>query len=470
MDFKLNMGELEEVLTSLHKMKASLETLDSVLVNVQDAVGKQKGKLADALSMEFGAHRDDISRQRGTVTKLYMYLESYVSDLKSIDSPTYRNRDMLVDAQGLQRLAETQRDILDHAKSDVFRVPQPSIGALPDDPDELWVMRHNQGLMEDLDDYLRQKLTQLQQVEGEAMHRISQDMRGLMEMDHAHATEIEKDYRQYDRNKVRQIGASTRDSIFGFGKRAIESLKHPEKQLESIAMLMKNLRSDPSGTIGMLWNGVVASYLEPYKKGDAYGLASSTIFFASAFGVTKGMNDFARIREVRAIGPDGNATLNAGRAAGIVDGLKIIDGKIGGKIPVQDFQEIRKASVHNTNGDSMTLGKYTPTVEDGVENWGKAGPDSYIGRAGDDSMYFDLGSKWSEIQGKYKLTDNEMFEYFNVPALSDAVKSGKVIRFSHKPDLKEYEASYLAKEWQYLQNEYGFDELTLEGDVWIASK
>ncbi|WP_159101519.1 hypothetical protein [Listeria riparia] len=44
MDFKINMGELEEVLTSLHKMKASLETLDNVLVNVQDAVGKQKGE------------------------------------------------------------------------------------------------------------------------------------------------------------------------------------------------------------------------------------------------------------------------------------------------------------------------------------------------------------------------------------------------------------------------------------------
>ncbi|WP_221642560.1 TNT domain-containing protein [Listeria booriae] len=308
MDFKLNMGELEEVLTSLHKMKASLETLDSVLVNVQDAVGKQKGKLADALSMEFGAHRDDISRQQGTVTKLYMYLESYVSDLKSIDSPTYRNQDMLVDARGLQRLAETQRDILDHAKSDVFRVPQPSIGALPDDPDELWVMRHNQGLMEDLDDYLRQKLTQLQQEEGEGLHRISQDMRRLMEMDHAHASEIEKDYRQYDRNKVRQIGASTRDSIFGFGKRAIESLKHPEKHLESIAMLMKNLKSDPSGTAGMLWNGIVESYLEPYKKGDAYGLASSTILFASLFGITKGINDLGKIKKVNEINT--NAKVN----------------------------------------------------------------------------------------------------------------------------------------------------------------
>ncbi|MBC2055047.1 hypothetical protein HCJ57_00810 [Listeria booriae] len=298
MDFKINMGELEEVLTSLHKMKSSLETLDGVLVNVQNAIAKQQGKLADALTMEFGAHRDDISRQQGTVTKLYKYLEKYVNDFKSIDNPTYRNRDMLVDARGLQKLAEVQRDILDEAKSDVFRVPQPSIGTPPDNPDELWMMRHNQGLMEDLDDYLRQKLTQLQQNEGEAMHRISLDMRRLMEMDRAHASGIEKDYRQYDRNKVRQIGASTRDSIFGFGKRAIESLKHPEKQLESIVMLMKNLKSDPSGTASMLWNGVVASYLEPYKKGDAYGLASSTILFASTFGITKGLIDFGRVKDV----------------------------------------------------------------------------------------------------------------------------------------------------------------------------
>ncbi|WP_246438707.1 TNT domain-containing protein [Listeria portnoyi] len=301
MDFKLNMGELEDVLTSLHKMKASLKTLDRVLVNIQNAIAQQQGKLAEALTMEFGAHRDDISRQQGTVTKLFTYLENYVNDLKDIDSPTYRNQDMLIDARGLQKAAEMQGYALDDAKSEVFRVPQPSINRIPDDPDELWVMRHNQGLMEDLDDYLRQKLTQLQQNEGEAMHRISQDMRRLMEMDHAHASKIEEDYRQYDRNKVRQIGASTRDSIFGFGKRAIESLKHPEKQLESIAMLMKNLKSDPSGTMGMFWDGIVSSYLEPYKKGDAYGLASTTIFLTSMFGITKGINDFSKIKNVKEV-------------------------------------------------------------------------------------------------------------------------------------------------------------------------
>ncbi|WP_430535972.1 hypothetical protein [Listeria rocourtiae] len=470
MDFKINMGELEDALSSLHKMKASLETLDGVLVEVQDVAAQQKGKLAEALTMEFGAHRDDISRQQGTVTKLFTYLENYVNDFKDIDSPIYRNQDMLIDAHGLKKLADETLDTLDMMKSEVFRVPQPSIESIPDDPDELWVMRQNQARMEELDDYLRRTINRMQEESGESMHEISRDMRKLLEMDQHHASIIEADYRHYDRSKVREIGASTRDSVIGFGLGAIESLKHPEKHLESIAMLMKNLRTNPSGTAGMLWNGIVASYLEPYNKGDAYGLASSTIFFASAFGITKGMNDFTKIKEVRAIGPDGTATANAGRAAGIVDGVKIIDGKIGGKIPVQDFQEIRKASVHNVDGDSMTLGKYTPTVEDGVENWGKAGPDSYIGRAGDDSMYFDLGSKWSEIQNKYKLTDNEMFEYFNVPALNDAVKSGKDIRFSHKPDLKEYKDSYLAKEWQYLQNEHGYSKLLPRGDVWYAIK
>ncbi|WP_228472971.1 hypothetical protein [Listeria welshimeri] len=160
----------------------------------------------------------------------------------------------------------------------------------------------------------------------------------------------------------------------------------------------------------------------------------------------------------------------AGKHVNKIDGLDSINGKIGGKIPIKDFQEIRKASLHNVNENSLTLGKYTPTIEDGVANWGKAGPDSYIGRAGNDSMYFDLGSRWGEIQKKYDLTDDEMFEFFNVPALDEAVKSGKEIRFSHKPNLEQYKNSYLAQEWTYLQKEYGYSKLIQRGDVWYAIK
>lgn len=59
-----------------------------------------------------------------------------------------------------------------------------------------------------------------------------------------------------------------------------------------------------------------------------------------------------------------------------------------------------------------------------------------------------------------------MFEYLNIPALDDAVSSGKTICFSHNPRL--YPDSYLAQEWQYLKENYGFKSLTKKGDVWIA--
>ena len=149
-----------------------------------------------------------------------------------------------------------------------------------------------------------------------------------------------------------------------------------------------------------------------------------------------------------------------------IDGIKVIDGKVGGKIPLEDFQEIRKVSIHNPDADSLTLGKYTPTIENGVPNWGKAGPDSYIAKAGDDSMYFDLGDNWSTIQKKYHLTDDEMFEFFNVPALDDAVKSGKEIKFSHYPE--DFPDSYLFNEWEYLQKKHGYIKLIPKGDGWIA--
>ena len=117
--------------------------------------------------------------------------------------------------------------------------------------------------------------------------------------------------------------------------------------------------------------------------------------------------------------------------------LKIIDGKIGGKIPIEDFDAIRTSSVKNPGSKSITLGKYTE------------GADSYIAKAGKDSSYFDLGSDWSKIQNKYKLTDSEMFEYFNKPALNDG---------------------FLGMEWEHIKSIKGLKDsnLIFEGGFWIV--
>lgn len=117
----------------------------------------------------------------------------------------------------------------------------------------------------------------------------------------------------------------------------------------------------------------------------------------------------------------------------------------------------------------MVLGKYEGTkLPDGSIDWSTPGPNSYIAKAGKDSMYFDLGAEWNSIKTSQKLSDKDMFDLFNVPALNDAVKGNKIIKFSHDPMLPEYANSMLRDEWNYLKSKFNFTTLTKEGEFWIA--
>ena len=145
----------------------------------------------------------------------------------------------------------------------------------------------------------------------------------------------------------------------------------------------------------------------------------------------------------------------AGKAAeGLLNGLKIINGKVGGKIPVDEYKTILKSSIKNPDAKTMTLGKYTN------------GPDSYIARAGKDSTIFDMGEQRGIIRQKYSLTNKEIFDYFNIPALDDAISSGKIIRFSHNP--LDYDTGALPAEWNYIKNNLGLADgnLIFEGGFW----
>ena len=142
-------------------------------------------------------------------------------------------------------------------------------------------------------------------------------------------------------------------------------------------------------------------------------------------------------------------------ATNIIDGIKIINDKVGGKIPIEIFQSIRKSSVKNPSADSITLGKYTNET------------DSYIIRAGTDSSYFDLGTDWNMIKNDYGLTDQEMFDYFNKPALYDALTQDKTIRFSHDPTSN---IGFLRLEWEYVKEFLKVDDgnLIYKGGFWYV--
>ena len=147
--------------------------------------------------------------------------------------------------------------------------------------------------------------------------------------------------------------------------------------------------------------------------------------------------------------------------------LKVDHGKVEGKIPVEDYKNIRRTSITNPSAGSIMLGKFTPTIENGVADWSKPGPDSYIAKAGQTSTYFNLGSDWGKIQDKFGLTDMEMFEYFNKPALDDAFASGKTIQFSHDPRKTR---GFLKKEWEYIKQRLGLTDENLVniGGIWYV--
>ncbi len=127
------------------------------------------------------------------------------------------------------------------------------------------------------------------------------------------------------------------------------------------------------------------------------------------------------------------------------------------KVPLDEYNAIRARSLVNPESDTLVLGKYTPTVTNGVEDWRTPGADSYITMAEKEgASYFSLGSEWGTIQNKYDLSDQEMFDLFNVPVLDDAYRNGKLVKFSHDP--REYDG-FIRQEWNYIKKHYSVTHL-----------
>jgi len=64
-------------------------------------------------------------------------------------------------------------------------------------------------------------------------------------------------------------------------------------------------------------------------------------------------------------------------------------------------------------------------------------------------MYFDMADDWNRAQDVFGIDRrDEMFDFFNRPALDEAMQRGMNIRITHDP--KKDPSSYLAMEVEYL--------------------
>ncbi|MGH1550604.1 hypothetical protein ACRAWB_16065 [Leifsonia poae] len=116
---------------------------------------------------------------------------------------------------------------------------------------------------------------------------------------------------------------------------------------------------------------------------------------------------------------------------------------------VEEWETIRRSSVHNPLSREVTLGKW-----EGPDN-----PNSYTNRAAAaGERYFDLGADWDKIKQRHGLTDGDMFDLFNRPFLDDAIKDSKLVRFTHDP---QGDRGALGKELEYLEDHgYIYDPKT----------
>ncbi len=122
------------------------------------------------------------------------------------------------------------------------------------------------------------------------------------------------------------------------------------------------------------------------------------------------------------------------------------DGVPGSRIPAEDYLELREHSLHNEGSDTLVLGRWANDDS------------SYIKVAErDGAMYFDMGDDWNRAQEEFGIKRREeMFDFFNRPALDEAIQRDMNIRFSHDP-LQDptLRGSYLEMERNYLV-EHGY--------------
>lgn len=303
MEFKLIMGEMEEAVRALYEMKQSLKTLDTSLAKLQQEIQKQDGKLAKAMNISYGGHRHTVDQETAAVEKLFTYLSSYMEDFRNIDGEIYLNRPSIINPTILRTITKTQEQELHDLNYRVFAShapPRSMFSVLDDKPDMKANQTHNQQVLEELDRELKHKIRQLQVSEGHELAKTAKKMEQLLQMEQRHASRIEKDYRNYDRNKARQIGAGFRNFGSDNLKGILSIFFHPVQTAKGMKNMATMFLNSPFDTLKLMaYQGVV----EPYSNGDVYGFTRSFLNIIGFVGVIGGINKLAKLKKSKGLKP-----------------------------------------------------------------------------------------------------------------------------------------------------------------------
>jgi hypothetical protein len=239
----------------------------------------------------------------------------------------------------------------------------------------------------------------------------------------------------------------------------LDVLSDAEDTLKGLKDYLLKIKSDPS----LILEQTAQEISDTADHKGAYGIGE--VGFDIALAVLPGVG--AAAKGVKAADKVGDAAkiakaVSVGDKASVIEYLKAANiavkaDKVLGKIPIDDYIKYLKDSFKNSDGESMILGH---------DGYVKAAQDS-------NSAYFHMGDEFDKIKSTYKLTEKEMFDLFNKPALDQAIASGKTFKFTHNPMAEinklNGEPTYLKREWEYLKK-CGYKKVKWKDGFWIAYK
>ena len=157
---------------------------------------------------------------------------------------------------------------------------------------------------------------------------------------------------------------------------------------------------------------------------------------------------------------DGSSITHMPSGIILEDGIRrrVVNGEIVAEVPLDAYVELRIDSTHNPDVNTLLLGRWAAEETTHIDVTKRDG-----------ACYFDLGERWDVAEKASGIHSREsMFDLFNRPALDDAIRSDKEIRFSHDP-FEDVSGRHWEMERQYLES-FGYWIKRDQAGGWIARR
>jgi len=453
MTIQVNFYNLQQIQREFVSYKEALEAARSAVTQIQAILlAENKGQWTAAMSANALKLKQDIQAVEQEVVDIQTLLKDYTKAMTAILQPKPAQATVYVDPLNIGHRLGRIKGAIQAIDASPSAAPANPRLVKPSDPNNQANEQYNGEQIANLKGKISASQTTML-ADWQAMNQIYQKKVLQFEAcDKHYGKKAQALYNKYSGFKER--AADTAMGVLKIGEAAIKSLwgtitgtlQFVSDAIIGVLPIDCKVVNEAAARDEAIGKGLVSLFLHPGVNvqnireninntagKDGWGVVIGDAAPQIALLALGGAGAAGKLGDASKLGELGGAA----KVTQTIDGIKIINGMVGGKIPIEIYKKIRMDSIINPDNHIMTLGKYN------------AGGKSYVVIAKDGkTKCFDLGTDWNKIKQEYHLTNQQMFDYFNKPALDDAIKANDKFVFTHDP--RKYGGD-LAQELKYLK-------------------